>query len=170
MTELGELLCEAAVLRQRLFDLLFDAERVVGGSRPKFTKRMAIALAPGDDGLSVGAARADEGDDTVSQLAKGDRVEGCVVEPVDDKRVFAADTFESFERRAVGGGLSGMKVERRSIDFFADEGVGEVFRPAFAEGLGLRRIWRASGRACPPIFLSCRGPCGRSAVVDPDCF
>jgi hypothetical protein len=63
---------------------------------------MPIALAPGDDegpGFIPGLAK--EGDDAVGKLAKGNGVEGCVIEPVDDEPTFATDTFEAFERRAL---------------------------------------------------------------------
>src|ERR1700730_3824515 len=40
-----------AVRRQRLFELLFDAEGVGGGARPEFPQRMTIALAPSDQSL-----------------------------------------------------------------------------------------------------------------------
>jgi hypothetical protein len=76
-------------------------------------QRMPIALAPADQRLRVAAARAEEGDDAVGELAEGHRVEGCVVEPVDDERVFAADPFETFACRAFRGGLGGMQGERR---------------------------------------------------------
>jgi hypothetical protein len=41
----GRLFCRLAGLRQRLFEFLFDAERVGGGTCPKFPQGMAIALA-----------------------------------------------------------------------------------------------------------------------------
>ena len=35
-------------MRQRFFELLFDAERVGGGARPEFPQRIPIARPPGD--------------------------------------------------------------------------------------------------------------------------
>jgi hypothetical protein len=158
---------ELAVLRQRLFEFLFDAEGIGGGARPEFPQRMPIALAPEEKSLGVFPALAEEGDDAVGELAEGHRVEGRGVEPVDDERAVAADPFEAFARRAFRGGLGGMRGERRLVDFFADEGIAEVLRPTLCGWLALPRIWRASGRACPPSGRICRGPCGRSAGCRP---
>jgi hypothetical protein len=88
------------VLRQRLFELLFDAEGIGGGARPEFSQRVPIALAPEEKSLRVFPTRAEEGDNAVSELAEGHRVEGRGVEPVDDERAVAADPFEAFARRA----------------------------------------------------------------------
>ena len=93
-----------AVLRQRLLELLFDAEGIGGGACPEFPQRVQIALAPEEQSLRVFPARAEEGDDAVGQLAEGHRVEGGVIEPVDDERAAAADPCEAFARRAVRGG------------------------------------------------------------------
>ena len=45
----------------------------------------------------------EEGDDAIGQLAKGPRVEGRGVEPVDDERAVAADAFEAFACRPFRG-------------------------------------------------------------------
>jgi hypothetical protein len=86
--------------RQRFFELLFDAEGVGGGARPEFPQRMPVALAPCDQSLRVFPALTEEGDDAIGQLAKGHRVEGRGVEPVDDERAVAADPFEVFAKVA----------------------------------------------------------------------
>jgi hypothetical protein len=59
----AELFCRRAVRRQRLFELLFDAEGSGGGTGPEFPQRMPIALAPSDQSLMVFPALAEEGDD-----------------------------------------------------------------------------------------------------------
>jgi hypothetical protein len=105
----GELCCALCALRQHLLKLLLDAEGSGGRARPEFTKRMSMAVAPGDDeGPGVIPALAKKGDDAVGKLAEGNSVEGCVIEPVDDERMFAADTFESFGRRAFRCRLGGL--------------------------------------------------------------
>jgi hypothetical protein len=63
---------------------------------------------------------------------------GRGVEPVDDEGATAADPIEAFARRSFRGGLGGIESKRRLLDFFPDEGVAEVFRPALADGL---RFW-----------------------------
>jgi hypothetical protein len=50
--------------------------------------------------LRVFPALTEEGDDAIGQLAKGHRVEGRGVEPVDDERAVAADPFEVFAKVA----------------------------------------------------------------------
>jgi hypothetical protein len=62
----GALFRRLAVLGQRVFEFLFDAERVGGGACPEFPERMPIALAPGDEGLG---AFPEKGDDAVGELA-----------------------------------------------------------------------------------------------------
>src|SRR5664279_3213259 len=132
------LFCRLAVLRQRLFELLLDAQGIGRGARPEFPQRMPIALAPSDQSLRVFPARAEEGDDAVGELAERHRVEGRGVEPIDDKRATAADPFEAFTGRAFCGRLGGIDGERCLLDLFPDEGVAEVFRPALADGLRFR--------------------------------
>jgi hypothetical protein len=127
-----------AVLRQRLFELLFDAEGIGGGARPEFPQGMPVALVPENKSLRVFPALAEERDDAVGELAEGHRVEGRGVEPVDDERAVAADPFEAFACRAFRCRLGGIQSQRRLLDFFADEGVAEVLRPALADGLGFR--------------------------------
>jgi hypothetical protein len=124
-----------AVLCQRLFEFLFDAEGIGRGARPEFPQGMQIALAPSDKSLRVFPTFADEGDNAVGELAERHRVEGRGVEPVDDERTVAADPFEAFARRPFRGGLGRIKNERRLLDFFSDEGVAEVLGPALTDGL-----------------------------------
>jgi hypothetical protein len=64
---------------------------------------MPIALSPCDQSLTVFPTLAEQGDDAVSELAEGHRVEGRSVEPIDDERIVAADPFEAFARRAFRG-------------------------------------------------------------------
>ena len=73
---MGALCRRLAVLRQRLFELLFDAESIGGGARPEFPQRMPIALAPEEKSLMVFPALAEEGDNAVGELAEGHGVEG----------------------------------------------------------------------------------------------
>jgi hypothetical protein len=54
----GELCRRLAVLRQRLLELLFDAERVGGGARLEFPQGMAIALAPKEKSMMIFSALA----------------------------------------------------------------------------------------------------------------
>jgi hypothetical protein len=80
----------------------------------------------------------------------------------------AADPFEAFARRAFRGGLGGIKSERRLLDFFADEGAAEVFRPAPADGLGFRAFGEhEEGHVSPAAGLVEDLPVGR-LVVGPD--
>ena len=60
-----------AVLRQRLFEFLFDAEGIGGGVRPEFPQRMPVALLPCDQSLRVFPALTEEGDDAIGELAEG---------------------------------------------------------------------------------------------------
>jgi hypothetical protein len=66
---------------------------------------------------------------------RGHRVEGRGVEPVDDEAPWPPMCSRAFAGRAFRGGLGGAEGERRLLDFFADESVAEVFRPALADGL-----------------------------------
>jgi hypothetical protein len=75
----AELFRRLAVLRQRFFELLFDAQGIGGGACPEFPQRVPIALAPSDQSLRVFPALAEESDDVVGELA-----EGRGVEPIDD--------------------------------------------------------------------------------------
>jgi hypothetical protein len=45
----------------------------------------------------------EEADDAVGQLAKGHRVKGRRIEPIDDERATAADPFEAFAGRTLCG-------------------------------------------------------------------
>jgi hypothetical protein len=55
---LGELFRRLAVRRQRLPELLFDAQNIGGGARPDFAQRILIALAPGRERERVARRRA----------------------------------------------------------------------------------------------------------------
>jgi hypothetical protein len=63
---------------------------------------------------------AEEGDNAVGELAKGHRVEGRGVKPIDDERAVASDPFEAFARRPFRGGLGGIDedfvVEDRGVE------------------------------------------------------
>jgi hypothetical protein len=111
---------------------------------------MPIALPPSDQSLMVFSALAEEGDDAVGELAEGHRVEGRGVEPVDDEDATAADPIEAFARRSFRGGLGGIESKRRLLDFFPDEGVAEVFRPALADGLRFRAFGEHEERHVSP--------------------
>ena len=58
----------------------------------------------------------------------------------------AADPIEAFARRSFRGGLGGIESKRRLLDFFPDEGVVEVFRPALADGLRFRAFGKHEER------------------------
>lgn len=152
------------------FELLLDAEGVGGCPRPEFTKGVAISFAPGGDRLTVGAALLDEADDPIGKLPDGHGFERGVVEPVDDNPVFAANPIEPFERRAFSRRLGRREFESGLGDFFRDDGVGEVLRPAFAQGLGLGAFGEhQEGHVGPFAGAVERLAVGRG-VVDPDGF
>ena len=67
----GRLFCRLAVLRRRLFELLFEPGRVGGGARPEFPQGMPIALALEEKSLMICPAFVEEADDAVGQLAEG---------------------------------------------------------------------------------------------------
>ena len=113
-------------------------------------------------------ARAEEGDDAVGELAEGHGVEGRGVEPVDDERAVAADPFEAFARRAFRGRLGGMQGKRRLLDLFADEGVAEVLRPPFADGLRFRAFGEHQEGHVSPAAGFVEGLAIGRLVVDPD--
>jgi hypothetical protein len=67
----AELFRRLAVLRQRFFELLFDAHGIGGGARPEFPQRVPIALAPSDQSLMGFPALAEEGDDASASWPRG---------------------------------------------------------------------------------------------------
>jgi len=128
LASLGRVMSSASVLRQRLLELLLDAQGV-GGRAPRIpAARARFAIASSDKSLTVFSALAEKVDEVFSELAEGYRVEGRGVEPVE--RIMGADPFEAFTRRAFRGGLGWVQGECCLLDFFADESVAEVFRLA----------------------------------------
>ncbi len=153
---------------ERLLDFLLDTKRVGRRSRPEFTKGVAVAISP--EGKVVGLAKlcTKEGDNAVGELADGDGVERFIVEPVDGERVDSVDALEAFERGALSGGFGRVLLEGGIVDLFADECVGEVFWPAFSDGLGLGAFGEHEVGHVAPTARPVEGLVGGGLVVDPD--
>jgi hypothetical protein len=76
--------------------------------------------------------------------------------------------FEAFARRPLCVFLGGMQIERLLVDFFADESVAEVFRPALAYGLGFRAFGEHEKRHVSPAARFVEDLAVARLVVDPD--